>query len=386
MRASSPRAGVGFIVLLIAGWGVAACGSIAPGPIESGLGCQGAPRQPAPPPLTATTAIVQYPVPGLGGIQPVVTGPDGNLWFVGGRGGPPNGLTEVVGRMTPSGQTTIYALPGNPGESFDSITAGSDGNLWFTEGAADAIGRLAPATGGIDTFPVPIPPPPASSQPRNTQTTDITAGPDGNLWFDVDQIAGASVMPDGYVGRITPTGIVTLFEVPGGGQPEGIQVGGDGNLWSRIAASEASSGCLPGYTPTAGLVMVTPAAAVTELSEDSPQFAGCSVGPDDDCWWMTSAGRMRRTTASGQVKDFPAFTTLGFWDPAHLVFGSDKNIWYVDGSNVMRMTLAGDVTRYQPPGANSGATWITTGPDGRLWFVEGASGRATIGAIRPPAQ
>jgi hypothetical protein len=41
--------------------------------------------------LTATTAIVKYPVPGLGGIQQVVTGPDGNLWFVGGRGGPPTG-------------------------------------------------------------------------------------------------------------------------------------------------------------------------------------------------------------------------------------------------------------------------------------------------------
>ena len=77
----------------------------------------------------------------------------------------------------------------------------------------------------------------------------------------------------------------------------------------------------------------------------------------------------------------------GFGDPAHFVFGSDKNIWYVNGDDIVRMTLAGDVTFYQPPRAvsDTGATWITNGPDGRLWFAEGNSGGNIIGAIRPPS-
>jgi virginiamycin B lyase len=333
--------------------------------------------------LTATTGATEFKVSGLSGIGPMVTGPGGDLWFIGGTGGPPNGLTEVVGRITPSGQAKLYQIPDNPGLTFDGIAAGPHGTVWFTEGSANKVGRLTPSTGHIDTFPVPLPP--AASLPqRNIQTTDIVAGSDGNLWFDVADISSATPVLDGYVGRVTPTGAITLFAVPGGGQPAGIVVGADGNLWSRIAVGDASTRCgaIPGYTPGPNLVRVTPAGGVTLVGENSPKFAGYSVGPDGNHWWMTSTGMMRRTTPAGQVTDFPAFTSLGFWDPAHFVFGPDKNIWYVDGAHLLRMTLAGDVTAYGSP--DSVATWITSGPDGRLWFVEGESG-AGIGAIRPPA-
>ena len=146
-------------------------------------------------------------------------------------------------------------------------------------------------------------------------------------------------------------------------------------------------GAIPGYSPSAEVVRTTLTGKVTELSEDSPQFAGYTIGPDGNHWWMTSKGTMRRTTPSGQVTNFRAYTTLGFWDPAHFVFGPDKNIWYVDGGVIDRMTLAGDVTLYQPPGtvSDTGVTWITDGPDGRLWFTDGLSMGNIIGAIRPPS-
>jgi hypothetical protein len=128
-------------------------------------GCAAAPGQPTPPPVTETTNIVEYKVPGLGGIERLTTGPDGNLWFVGGGGGP-SGFTEVVGRITPAGKITLYHPPGNPGMAFDGITAGPDGNVWFTESTADTIGRLVPATGRIDSFHVSLPPPPPSAPPR----------------------------------------------------------------------------------------------------------------------------------------------------------------------------------------------------------------------------
>ena len=48
----------------------------------------------------------------------------------------------------------------------------------------------------------------------------ITAGPDGNLWF-----TGSSA-----IGRITPSGTITLFPVPGSA-PGAITAGPDGNLW-----------------------------------------------------------------------------------------------------------------------------------------------------------
>ena len=53
------------------------------------------------------------------------------------------------------------------------ITAGPDGNLWFTEYSGNKIGRITTA-GAITEFTIPT----AASSP-----VGITAGPDGNLWF-----------------------------------------------------------------------------------------------------------------------------------------------------------------------------------------------------------
>ena len=362
-------------------------------------------------PAVSSAAISVYRVSGVQGISQVTTGPDGNLWFVGGAGGLSNGLVEVIGRMSPSGVTKLYPVPGNPGLAFPGITAGADGNLWFTyiTNTTTGVGRLNPTTGQFALFPITLPPPvppvPPADLPLNTQATDIIAGPDGNLWFDVEQIAGASIIPEGYVGRITPAGIISLYPVPAteGGQPkvgntplssaslgpsvalqpETISVGADGNLWSRLTNPNARSGCFP--NATSSVVRVTPTGGVTVLTEDSPGFAGYRLGPGGDYWWMTSAGAFRRTSSTGRVTNFPADTQFGFTDPTHFVVGPDQNLWYVDGSSIFRMTKIGAVTRYHAPGNNSGATWVTAGPDGRLWFVEGASGAGSLGALSPSA-
>ena len=338
---------------------------------------------------TPTTGITEYVVPGLDTTGPAVSGPDGNVWFIGGVSTGAAGDREVVGRVTSAGKITLYSVPGNPGEGFDGIAAGPGGDIWFSVGTGDAIGRLAPATGHIDVFPVHVPPVSPSAKPVHTQTIDMVAGPDGNLWFDVSQVGGAAPGTDGQIGRITPAGVITLFALPGPGRPQGIEVGADGNLYSRISLESGPIPCgaIPGYSPSAEVVRVTRTGTVTELSEDSPQFAGYTIGPDGNRWWLTSTGMMRRTTPSGQVTDFRAYTTLGFWDPAHFVFGPDKSIWYVDGAGIDRMTLAGDVTVFQPVGtaSDTGVSSITVGPDGRLWFTDGLSGGNLVGAIRPPA-
>src|SRR6185436_11779124 len=73
----------------------------------------------------------------------------------------------------PPSQVTITEYPVPTAGSPQDITAGPDGNMWFTEIAGNKIGRITPA-GVITEFPVPT----AASKP-----VGITAGPDGNLWF-----------------------------------------------------------------------------------------------------------------------------------------------------------------------------------------------------------
>src|SRR5437868_9389475 len=84
-----------------------------------------------------------------------------------------------------AGTVTEFPIP-TRGTPFD-LTAGPDGNLWFTDGAGE-IGRITPS-GAITEFPV------------SSGSFHITAGPDGNLWF-----TGYST---GEIRPITPAGRIT---------------------------------------------------------------------------------------------------------------------------------------------------------------------------------
>ena len=67
----------------------------------------------------------------------------------------------------------------------------------------------------IGEYPVPT----ANSKPE-----DITAGPDGALWFTEDY--------GNKIGRITTAGVITEYPVPtANSYPEGIVAGPDGALW-----------------------------------------------------------------------------------------------------------------------------------------------------------
>ena len=120
---------------------------------------------------------------------------------------------------TPAGPTIHeFPLP-LPNSSAGEITAGPDGNLWFIEIFSNRIGRITPA-GQITEFPLPAP---ADLSDYDNLLATITAGPDGNLWFTEDFSS--------HIWRITPAGQITQFPLPAGSIPAGITAGPDGNLW-----------------------------------------------------------------------------------------------------------------------------------------------------------
>jgi streptogramin lyase len=143
--------------------------------------------------------ISEKVLPTYDGSQGVAAGPAGDVW-----------ITEwsrvAVDRITSDGTVT----PHFPSSHAIHIVTGADGNIWFTE-VGDAIGRST-VNGTIAEFPV---------LTSSAGVFDITKGPDGNVWFTE---ASAS-----KIGRITPGGSVTEFEVPA--SPYGITSGPDGNIW-----------------------------------------------------------------------------------------------------------------------------------------------------------
>ncbi len=178
----------------------------------------------------------------------LATGPDGNIWYT-------DVTNSRVGRMTPTGTSVAFAATASSQPM--RIAAGPDGNLWFTEfignhvskittagiitryqiptssgfpvaiasdltsGLAfleiSKIGRIVAATGQI-TVEYPLPTGVANSEGGN-----VVLATDGNFWFS----NGAdSIM------RLTPTGTITRYVVPGTNQMvSGLTQGPDGNLW-----------------------------------------------------------------------------------------------------------------------------------------------------------
>ncbi len=101
------------------------------------------------------------------------------------------------------------------------ITAGPDGNLWFTESGGNPnngyVGEFDLATGDTTDFPI----------SSDSSPVGITAGPDGNIWF-TESASNAN-----RIGQINPTtDAVMEFPIPtGNSDAVGITVGPDGNLW-----------------------------------------------------------------------------------------------------------------------------------------------------------
>ena len=93
------------------------------------------------------------------------------------------------GESLPTGVVTEFSAGITAGAHPSEITVGPDGNLWFTEEDGNRIGRITP--GGVVTeF--------TSGISAGARPMGITAGPDGNLWFT--EYSG------NRIGRITPTG------------------------------------------------------------------------------------------------------------------------------------------------------------------------------------
>ncbi len=246
----------------------------------------------------------------------------------------------------------------------EDITAGPDGAVWFTEAGAAQIGRISPE-GGITEFPIPA---------VHSGPWAITAGPDNAVWF--------TDRGSDQIGRITTAGKVTEFAL--GGPPyaavlEDITAGPDGALWFTETTDTYN-------TPGHAIGRITPTGKVTQFLlptlNASPQ--GITLGPDGALWFTESgASRIGRITPTGEVTEFPLPTTHG--NPWNITSGPDGALWFTDpGTNqIGRITLAGDIREFPNPSGNQ--LWdITAAPDGALWFTEARGtllGRITVSGV-----
>jgi virginiamycin B lyase len=92
------------------------------------------------------------------------------------------------------------------------ITAGPDGALWFTTFNDNVIGRIS-TNDDITRF----------TDPNSNHPRSITAGPDGALCF--------TTFYRNAIGRVTTAGVFATFTNPEINNPVDITAGPDGALW-----------------------------------------------------------------------------------------------------------------------------------------------------------
>jgi virginiamycin B lyase len=252
----------------------------------------------------------------------------------------------------------------------NEITAGPDGNLWFTEAfgsGAVSIGQINPTTQAIALFPV--------STTAAIAPGGITAGPDGNLWFT--EAAGAQ-FGGNAIGQINPTthaiAQFPTFTANVGHVPGGITAGPDGNLWF----TEKDTGEIAQINPTSHAIAAFPIPSGDFL------VGGIVSGPDGNLWF-TEAGKIGRINPTTHAEsDFP----IPSGDASiKIAVGPDGNLWFTEGSTTNSNNGVGDINPTTdvisefPTTAGSAPEGITAGSDGNLWFTESQS--SSIGEINP---
>jgi virginiamycin B lyase len=297
-------------------------------------------------------------------------GPDGNLWFTAVHH---EGLTDLIGRATPTGEVREFPLPKREGTEIGGIVAGADGKLWFADTSRDAIGR-AGLDGAVTELPL----------PRGSGPTGIVAGPDGAIWFT----AAAS----DRLGRIDAAGSLRFFPLPLGANPLDLAFA-DGAFW--IAENGRNA-----------IARVTPDGAMTEYPLPHPDSKPRAIvrGADGNLWFSEEAdSRIGRIDPAGAIVEFDVPGNFG--GTGALAAAADGTIFFVTGSQRAGV----EIGSLSPTGVLTGlgcvtaycdlpVSALTVGPEGGLWYAtdvrytEGGGGGAllelhapgTIGRFQPP--
>lgn len=148
--------------------------------------------------------------------QYITQGAEGKMWFANKDCGYVSPGRCAIGKISNEGVITEYNVTGVP----HGLTLGPDGNMWFTLQwwSESKVGKITP-TGTITTYAL----------PTNSEPERIVPGPDGSLWFaqrETDKIA-----------RVTTSGAIEEFPLPEGSEPVGVAVGPDNYIWYTAAGT-----------------------------------------------------------------------------------------------------------------------------------------------------
>jgi virginiamycin B lyase len=228
-------------------------------------------------------------------------------------------------------------------------------------------GRTLLSTGG-DITPITTLPAPLATGPMAVSGS--------NLWFaETGRAAGPALA------KLSATGVRTETPLPAadaGDSVAALAVDGSGDVWYTLDAPADSASQPTAGSPAGKIGRVAPGGTVTEFPLPSPQErpGSATIGSDGNLWVAVTGGpggpAIARVSGTGSVAEFPVSgaTSLTF-----LTKGPDGNIWFVDGQKIGKITPAGAVTEYPVTSPTPGLAvdlsnaQLSPGSDGNVWFI-----------------
>ncbi len=261
-----------------------------------------------------------------------------------------------------------------------------------------AIGLAAPAHAGVTVYPVPT---------SSAGLGRIVTAPNGDMWF--------AMKDANKVGRITPAGVITEFDLGPqtveGSSVYGIDVGADGWVWvnhdsgwktSRLNPATGEQQLMVEFDyPYAGDVRVTPDGAgwitvnydesgiIRVMPGEQPQWTAnapecedtLGLGRDGALWCQSDVNsqglvRVGADANSGVTFPLPANGTY----PQGIAAGPVGSVWFTRHSggtwltspyngSVGYLDAATGATKTWSTGWNTSPQDLVKAPDGTMWFT-----------------
>ena len=264
----------------------------------------------------------------------------------------------------------------------NQITAGPDGGLWYSLSAAasdipaNAVGRIDAKTHATTNIPLPSTPTPGGDLSTVTSAGGIAAGSDGGIWF-LGEKGDFLNLPSlvSIIGRVDPkTHAVAVYQIPPGAASLGTLTSGpDGALWFTSYSTNQIGRFDPKTHVTAEYTIPTAGSRPT----------GITSGPDGALWFTEArADQIGRIDPKTHVITEFRLPTANA-GPDAITEGPDHALWFTEDNaeKVGRIDpTTHAVAEYHVATSPALLSGITTGADGNLWFTVGGYG---IGRIVP---
>jgi virginiamycin B lyase len=308
---------------------------------------------------------VEYEMPKAGDGRPIGQNPyfdhDGNVWMT--DRGTPNGIVRLDPRTVKWERYTIpeRAIP-------HGITVDSKGIVWWGETVGFKFGRLDPATGKMDRYPID-----ARGNLKGRGHDPIVDAED-NIWLTV-------IVGNRLAKYDAKSGKISLYEPP---TPNSFPYGADKDNAGNIWISQFTQCRMAKFDPKEEVFTEYP--VLTAYEDQFCLIRRGSVDKNGMVWYgVFSHGRIGKLDpATGKMVEYKM--PVAFAEPYDIWPDADNSLWIADGAMggaLIKFDQRTEKFTFYPAVQRGDIPKIEITRDGAIWYNPRSALKGAVGVLYP---